>query len=63
VSSVQFSAEVSISIIEIMGLIGEKCQSCKEAAEAEDGGGLAGSWWRAWGYVSPLKLCWLTIGE
>jgi high-affinity nickel-transport protein len=46
-----------------MGLIGEKCQSCKEAAEAEGGGGLAGSWWRAWGYVSELERHWLTIGE
>jgi high-affinity nickel-transport protein len=42
----------SISIIEVMSLIGEKCQSCKEAAEAEDGGGLAGAWWRAWAFVS-----------
>lgn len=33
-----------------MGLIGENCKACREAAEAEDGhgGGLAGSWWRAW---------------
>jgi hypothetical protein len=46
-----------------MGLIGEKCQSCKEASEADDGGGLAGSWWRAWGYVRPPKWYWLTIGE
>lgn len=53
-SPVKFSADDSISIIEIMGLIGENCRSCKEAAEADDGGGLAGSWWRAWGYVSPL---------
>jgi len=46
-----------------MGLIGEKCQSCKEAAEADDGGGLAGSWWRAWGYVSSREPFWLTIGK
>lgn len=39
-----------ISLITIMGLIGEQCKKCKEAAEAEDGkgGGLAGRWWRAW---------------
>jgi high-affinity nickel-transport protein len=39
---------LAISLIEIMGLIGENCQKCTDAAEAEDGGGLAGSWWRAW---------------
>ncbi|KDQ11070.1 hypothetical protein BOTBODRAFT_190028 [Botryobasidium botryosum FD-172 SS1] len=40
----------SISIITIMGLIGDNCRPCKEAAEAEDGhgGGLAGRWWRGW---------------
>ncbi|KAG9046323.1 hypothetical protein FS837_004637 [Tulasnella sp. UAMH 9824] len=38
----------SISLITIMGLIGENCRKCREAAEAEDGGGLAGSWWRGW---------------
>ncbi|RDB18045.1 High-affinity nickel transport protein [Hypsizygus marmoreus] len=38
----------SISLITIMGLIGEQCGKCVAAAEAEDGGGLAGSWWRAW---------------
>lgn len=38
----------SISLITIMGLIGENCKKCKEAAEAEDGGGLAGRWWRGW---------------
>lgn len=31
-----------------MGLIGENCRKCREAAEAEDGGGLAGRWWRGW---------------
>jgi nickel/cobalt transporter (NiCoT) family protein len=34
-----------------MGLIGEQCRRCREAAEAEDGGGLAGRWWRAWAKV------------
>ncbi|KAG8925170.1 hypothetical protein FRC02_009878 [Tulasnella sp. 418] len=31
-----------------MGLIGENCRVCREAAESEDGGGLAGRWWRGW---------------
>lgn len=35
-----------------MGLIGENCRKCREAAEAEDGGGLAGSWWRGWAKAS-----------
>ncbi|KIY72001.1 NicO-domain-containing protein [Cylindrobasidium torrendii FP15055 ss-10] len=38
----------SISLITIMGLIGENCGPCQKAAEAEDGGGLAGRWWRGW---------------
>ena len=38
----------SISLITIMGLIGENCRRCVAAAEAEDGGGLAGRWWRFW---------------
>lgn len=38
----------SISLITIMGLIGENCSICRAAAEAEDGDGLAGSWWRGW---------------
>ncbi|KAK0201807.1 NicO-domain-containing protein [Desarmillaria ectypa] len=38
----------SISLITIMGLIGENCTSCQEAAESENGGGLAGKWWRGW---------------
>lgn len=38
----------SISLITIMGLISENCRKCREAAEAEDGGGLAGRWWRGW---------------
>ena len=44
----------SISIITIMGLIGQECASCVKAAEADDGhgGGLAGSWWRGWAAVS-----------
>ncbi|GLB38369.1 putative NiCoT transporter (TC 2.A.52) family protein [Lyophyllum shimeji] len=42
----------SISVITIMGLIGEQCERCRRAAEAPDGGGLAGSWWRAWAKVN-----------
>ncbi|KAF8889993.1 high-affinity nickel-transport protein-domain-containing protein [Gymnopilus junonius] len=40
----------SISIIEIMGLIGQQCGPCNAAAAADDGqgGGLAGRWWRGW---------------
>jgi len=38
----------SISLITIMGLIGEQCRPCRKAADAEDGGGLAGRWWRGW---------------
>ncbi|TFK40851.1 high-affinity nickel-transport protein-domain-containing protein [Crucibulum laeve] len=38
----------SISLITIMGLIGENCSACVAAAEAEDGGGLTGRWWRGW---------------
>lgn len=60
---------LSISLIEIMGLIGEQCTPCREAAEAEDGGGLAGSWWRAWarandasGYVGAAIVgCFVAI--
>ncbi|KAJ6559097.1 NicO-domain-containing protein [Mycena vulgaris] len=38
----------SISLITIMGLIGDECPQCQEAANAADGGGLAGKWWRGW---------------
>lgn len=40
----------NISIIIIMGLIGDNCRACRGAASARDGhgGGLAGSWWRVW---------------
>lgn len=31
-----------------MGLIGDNCTQCQDAANDPDGGGLAGSWWRAW---------------
>lgn len=40
-----------ISLITIMGLIGDNCMSCQEAADAPDGGGLSGSWWRTWSNV------------
>ncbi|EIW59722.1 NicO-domain-containing protein [Trametes versicolor FP-101664 SS1] len=38
----------SISLITVMGLIGDNCAPCQKAANAEDGGGLAGRWWRGW---------------
>ncbi|KAH9889835.1 NicO-domain-containing protein [Cubamyces lactineus] len=38
----------SISLITIMGLIGDNCTPCQNAANAPDGGGLAGRWWRGW---------------
>ncbi|KAJ7366967.1 NicO-domain-containing protein [Mycena albidolilacea] len=38
----------SISLITIMGLIGNQCTKCQAAANAPDGGGLAGRWWRGW---------------
>ncbi|THH27572.1 hypothetical protein EUX98_g6615 [Antrodiella citrinella] len=40
----------SISLITIMGLIGDNCTPCQDAANADDGhgGGLAGRWWRGW---------------
>ena len=31
-----------------MGLIGDNCGPCQEAANDPDGGGLAGRWWRGW---------------
>jgi high-affinity nickel-transport protein len=39
---------VSISLITIMGLIGEECTPCREAAEDGDNHSLAAMWWRAW---------------
>ena len=44
----------SISLITILALVGERCSQCAAAANAEDGGGLAGSWWRAWANVRKL---------
>lgn len=50
-----------ISLITIMGLIGDNCTPCQNAANAPDGGGLAGRWWRGWAAVcsafSPLQDC------
>lgn len=37
-----------------MGLIGDNCTQCQDAANDPDGGGLAGSWWRAWARVGLL---------
>ncbi|KAI0802053.1 high-affinity nickel-transport protein-domain-containing protein [Irpex lacteus] len=45
----------TISLIEIMGLIGDNCTPCQNAANASDGGGLAGSWWRGWGRANDLS--------
>ncbi|KAJ4482027.1 NicO-domain-containing protein [Lentinula aciculospora] len=42
----------SISLIEIMALIGDNCTPCQTAANAEDGGGIAGKWWRGWDVAS-----------
>lgn len=41
-------------------MIGENCQRCSDAAEAEDGGGFAGAWWRFWAKVSLnwIKVVW-----
>ncbi|KAF9651590.1 NicO-domain-containing protein [Thelephora ganbajun] len=38
----------SISLITIMGLIGEECRPCRGAAEDEDNHSLAARWWRGW---------------
>lgn len=45
----------SISLITIMGLIGENCTQCREAAEDPNGGGLAGSWWRGWARANDMS--------
>ncbi|KII86790.1 hypothetical protein PLICRDRAFT_43453 [Plicaturopsis crispa FD-325 SS-3] len=58
----------SISLIEIMGLIGDNCSHCVEAASSE-GSGLAGRWWRAWakandasGYIGAAVVgCFVVI--
>ncbi|KAJ7505996.1 NicO-domain-containing protein [Mycena galericulata] len=42
----------SISLIVIMGLVGDQCTPCREAANATDGGGLAGKWWRGWAHAN-----------
>ncbi|KIK57282.1 hypothetical protein GYMLUDRAFT_204164 [Collybiopsis luxurians FD-317 M1] len=42
----------SISLIEIIALIGDNCTPCQNAANAEGGGGLAGRWWRGWARAS-----------
>lgn len=49
-TAMSIAVAFSISIITFMGLIGEECARCREAAETDDGtgGGLAGSWWRFW---------------
>ncbi|KAH7885314.1 NicO-domain-containing protein [Phlebopus sp. FC_14] len=47
-TAMSISLAFSISLIEIMGLIGENCKKCQDAASAPDGGGIAGEWWRGW---------------
>jgi nickel/cobalt transporter (NiCoT) family protein len=52
-SATESTAPPSISIITIMGLVGDNCRPCRDAASTQDGhrGGLAGSWWRVWAKV------------
>jgi high-affinity nickel-transport protein len=45
-----------ISLITIMGLIQEHCSQCTAAANAEDGGGIAGAWWRGWANVCLYEV-------
>ncbi|KAI0320547.1 NicO-domain-containing protein [Amylostereum chailletii] len=47
-TSMSIVVAFSISLITIMGLIGERCTRCSKAADVVDGGGLAGRWWRFW---------------
>lgn len=35
-----------------MGLIGEECKHCREAAEDEDNHSLAARWWRGWAWAN-----------
>lgn len=42
----------SISLITVMGLIGDNCARCRNAAENDKG--LAGRWWRFWAEVRPV---------
>ena len=54
----QTTPPVSISLITIMGLIGEKCVTCSAAAENDSG--LAGRWWRFWAEVFFFWLSYRT---
>lgn len=38
----------SVSLITIMGLVGEECTPCRKAAEDINNRSLAASWWRGW---------------
>lgn len=62
-TAMSIAVAFSISIITFMGLIGEKCARCREAAEADDGagGGLAGSWWRFWAAANEQSQ-WIGTG-
>ena len=46
--------QFSISLITIMGLIGDNCVTCRAAADNDKG--LAGGWWRFWAEVRPMVL-------
>ncbi len=38
-----------------MGLIGEECTPCREAAEDEDNHSLAARWWRGWAQANETS--------
>jgi high-affinity nickel-transport protein len=57
----QTTPPVSISLITIMGLIGEKCVTCSAAAENDSG--LAGRWWRFWAEVNLFWLSYRTHAD
>lgn len=42
----------SISLVTIMGLIGEECTPCRQAAEDKDNNSLAARWWRGWAHAN-----------
>jgi high-affinity nickel-transport protein len=53
----------SISLVTTMGLVGDNCKRCARAADAPDGGGLEGRWWRFWAAVGFLNLVWRISNE
>jgi nickel/cobalt transporter (NiCoT) family protein len=52
---------VSISLITIMGLIGDNCVTCSGAAKNDKG--LAGRWWRFWAEVRDLHVVRMVLTE